>query len=117
MTDQILMIVYGWQTGFLPEFILWVYAVYTFWFLVMPNFLEYDRKYIYIILWLLCIGTLSTIIEMSTWIAMFGYLPYPTEPIVWTPIHTWIFYVGVYALGTFIVLIGYKVEERYLKSE
>jgi len=112
ITDQALMIIYGWQDIWVGEFLIWVYSVYTLFLFLIPDFIEYERrkKYIFLVVWILLIGTVFTIIENIGWYAELGYLPYPTEPIVWTIPHTWLFYVGVYTEGTIIVYIGLKLD-------
>ncbi len=110
LIDQTFMVIFNFQPTFSAVVVLFDYVAYGCWFMLMPNFLILKNKKLYIPLWILSSGAFNTLFEHGAWFILFGYLPYPTEPIVWTSFHTVIFYLGTHTIGTLIILIGFKIE-------
>ena len=79
--------------------------------MLMPNFLELKNRKLIIPLWVLGSGAINTLFEHGAWFILIGYLPYPTELIVWTSFHTTFFYMGMHTIDTLIILIGFEIEK------
>ena len=108
LLDQTFMVLFNFQSEFLAVVVLFDYAAYCFWFMFIPNFLKLKKKKVWITLWIVGSAIMNTIFEHTSLILLTGGLNYPTAPIVWTSFHTVVFYLGMHALGTLIVLIGFK---------
>ena len=108
LLDQLLMVIFHFQTEFLAEVVLFDYAAYCIWFMFMPNFLKYNKKNLLIAIWIIGSAIVNTIFEHTSLIILTGGLNYPTEPIIWTSIHTIIFYLGMHGVGTLLILLGFK---------
>ncbi len=108
LLDQTLMVLFNFQSEFMGVIALFDYAAYCFWFMFIPNFLNLKRRNMWITIWIVGSTIMNTIFEHASLIILTGDLNYPIEPIVWTSIHTIIFYLGMHSLGTLIVLIGFK---------
>jgi hypothetical protein len=111
LIDQTFMVIFNFQPTFSAVVILFDYVAYGCWFMLMPNFFELRNRNLFIVLWVLGSGTFNILFEHAAWFILFGYLPYPTEPIVWTSFHTIIFYMGMHAIGTLVILVGFKAEK------
>jgi len=110
LLDQLLMILFNFQEKFLFIVLVFNYTAYTFWTLLMPiNRLIESRRNI--MLWILFSASINTIFEHVSLLILtyyqygIAFLPYPTEPIRWTTLHTFIFYLFIHSLATLIVLI------------
>ncbi len=105
--DQILMILFCFQRYFYAEIFIFDYLIYTLWYLLFPYMDEPDR--IKIAKWLIISVIVSTVFEqISLRIITFflydkSFIPYPTEPIRWTIIHTVLFYFFIHGLALFII--------------
>ena len=108
LLDQLFMILFNFQPEFLEVVLLFDYAAYCFWFMFIPNFLKYKKKYLLIALWVIGSAIVNTIFEHSSLIFLTGGLNYPTQPVVWTSLHTIIFYLCMHVFGTLLILLGFK---------
>jgi len=118
LVDQALMVIFNFQTHFMLEVTLFDYATYTFWYLIMPVSRIAENATIYGPLWVVCSASINTIFEHLSWLfitkTMYGvaFLPYPTEPITWTSMHTVLFYIAMHTIATVIILIYYSSSLR-----
>lgn len=112
LIDQTFMVIFNFQPAFLGIVVLFDYAAYCTWFLLMPTLTKYEKARVYIVLWILVSAAMNTIFEHASLITLTGGLHYPTEPIVWTSIHTVIFYLGMHTIGTLIVIAGFRLNNK-----
>ena len=114
LIDQTFMVIFNFQEEFLAIVVLFDYAAYCCWFMVMPNLLEFNKKKLCITLWILISAALNTIFEHVSLILVFGSLQYPTYPIIWTGFHTIVFYIGMHCLGSITIILGFKKENNII---
>ena len=114
LIDQTFMVIFNFQPNFLAVVVLFDYTAYCLWFMFMPNFETREKKILLIVLWILFSAAFNTIFEHISLILITGGLYYPTEPIVWTSLHTVIFYLGMHTIGVLIASIGFKYSKTPL---
>ena len=112
LLDQMFMVIFNFQHEFLAIVVLFDYAAYCLWFLIMPNFTKHEKKKVRFAIWIIISAAFNTLFEHISLILIFGEIFYPTEPIVWTSIHTVIFYLVMHILGVLIMLYGFRLSER-----
>ncbi|MHA1148987.1 MAG: hypothetical protein ACTSR8_12175 [Promethearchaeota archaeon] len=112
LIDQTCMVLFNFQPKFLAIVVLFDYTAYCLWFMFMPNFETKEKKKMLMIFWITFSATFNTIFEHISLIFLTGGLNYPIEPIIWTTIHTIIFYLTMHSIGVILVSIGFK----YLKE-
>ncbi len=118
LLDQILMVVFNFQPYLTLEITLFDYSAYTFWYLVMPA--SWINKNITIrgSTWVFFSACTNTVFEHISWFLITtmiygrGFLPYPTEPIRWTSIHTFFFYLAMHSIATCIILLYIKLRKN-----
>lgn len=113
LLDQTCMVFFNFQQNFLGIVVLFNYAAYSFWFLLTPNFFKFNRKYFLICVWILGSAAINTTFEHISLLTIVGSLNYPTKPIVWTSLHTFVFYTIMHGIGILMLMIGFYV----LKAE
>ena len=100
--DHIFMILGGFHDGFLLWAYWYVSVVYCAIVLCIPSHLEKNWRKWFILIWLIGFISFSTFTEINTRLILYGQLGYPTG---WTPLTTFIFYLDVHLLGTFIATL------------
>ncbi|MHA1651092.1 MAG: hypothetical protein ACTSYB_12925 [Candidatus Helarchaeota archaeon] len=111
--DHIFMILGGFHPGFLPWAYWYVSVVYTAIIMCIPSNLKPKWRKSFILIWLIGIISFSTFMEINTRLILFGDFLYPVG---WTPLTTFLFYVDVHVLGTFIATLHWDSRFSIVKN-
>jgi len=103
LIDQLLMILFKWQSNFYLIVLIFNYELYGIWYLIMPDWRKVKNLKICLVFWSIFSGLFNTLLENIVRIYSYGNLNYPVG---WTIIHTIFFYLGMHSLGTFIATIN-----------
>ncbi|MHA1282395.1 MAG: hypothetical protein ACTSQP_07780 [Promethearchaeota archaeon] len=106
--DQTIMVIFNFQSSFSIIIVYFDYTAYCSWFLLIPNFYKGKKPTLLFLIWVSFSTAVNTLFEHVSLIILMGTLPYPKSPIVWTSIHTIIFYFAMHFLGTSLVLYGFR---------